>query len=203
MNICIGREFGSGGHEIAAYLAKSLEMPFYDQELVKHAVSASGLNEQAIASADETKENPFLHQVYYSSPDRKLRGLSAHKITAKLQSEFILAAATENDCVFVGRCADYVLKQAGIRRISIFISAPFENRVRRKAELTGKDEKAVIALVKRTDLQRQQYYNAQTGQSWGKPSNYDLCINSSSLGVEQTAEAILRVLEKWKKGELV
>ena len=88
----------------------------------------------------------------------------------------------------MGRCADEVLRRNQIERVSLFISAPFDKRVERKMELTGKGEKEVAVLIRKTDLQRKIYYEHRTGRSWGNPSNYDCCINSASWGVVRTAE---------------
>lgn len=101
-----------------------------------------------------------------------------------------MEAAQKDNCIFVGRCADYVLQQAAIKRLSIFITAPFSDRVQRKMKLLGKEEKAITSLVRKTDKQRKNYYDYYTGGNWGKPYNYDLCVNSSTLGIEQTAEAL-------------
>lgn len=101
-----------------------------------------------------------------------------------------MEAAQKGDCVFAGRCADDVLKKAGIDRLSLFITAPFSDRVKRKMKLLGDEEKAVTALVRKMDKQRKNYYDYYTDGNWGKPYNYDLCINSSTLGIEQTAEAL-------------
>ncbi len=195
MNICIGREFGSGGHEISAYLAEHMDLPLYDEEFIDQALVSSGLSILEIQRVNEQEENPFLHRVWYDFPDRNLRGLSSHQITAKQQSEFILEAAGQGDCIFVGRCADHILKQAGIPRVSIFVSAPFEDRVCRKVRLLGQDKDTVTSLVRKKDYQRRKYYNIQTGLSWGIPSSYDLCVNSSTLGIPKTAATILLFLE--------
>ena len=139
MPICIGREFGSGGHEIAEKLAKRMGMGFYDQELVESAMERSMLSMEKLQKADERRTNPFLHDVHYNMEDRELRGLSTNDILFKVQSKIVLELAQE-ESVFVGRCADYILKQNNIPCISLFIAAPFEERVQRKMKLLGLDE---------------------------------------------------------------
>ncbi|EET60621.1 hypothetical protein BRYFOR_07439 [Marvinbryantia formatexigens DSM 14469] len=152
MIICIGREFGSGGHEIGKCLSEGLGIPFYDHELVEKAME---------------------------------------------RSEMTLELA-KDDCVFVGRCADFVLKQQGVRCVSLFITAPFEDRVKRKAELLDMKEKQAVSLVRKMDKQRKAYYDYYTGGSWGRPHNYDFCINSSSLGIKETADTIETLIKSRK-----
>lgn len=194
MIICIGREYGSGGHEIGKKLAESLNLSFYDRELVDRAIERSKIVSEALEKADERKANLLLHKVWYESEEKELRGLSANDIIFKLQEDIILQLAREGNCVFVGRCADFILKQAGIPCVSIFISAPFAERVERKKELLQESEKAAASLVRKTDKQRKAYYNYYTGGSWGKSDNYDFCINSSSWGIDQTVRILETVL---------
>lgn len=184
MIICIGREFGSGGHEIGKELAESLGVPFYDHQLVDMASELCKPISEELKKADEKKVNSFLFRVWYESVDRDLRGLSANDILFKLQSDTIRTLSQTGEGVFVGRCADHILKQAGIPRISLFITAPFSDRVKRKMNLLKTDEKSAVDIVRKADKQRKAYYNYYTGGSWGKPDNYDFCINSSSLETE-------------------
>lgn len=190
MLICIAREFGSGGHEIGKRLAEILDFQFYDQALVTKAISRSSISSEILEKVDEKKENSWLHSVVYDAADQNLRGISANEAMFRMQSAVILEAAQKESCVFVGRCADDVLKKAGVDRLSLFITAPFTDRVKRKMKLLGKDEKTVTALIRKMDKQRKNYYNYYTGSNWGKPYHYDLCINSSTLGIERTAEAL-------------
>lgn len=190
MLICIAREFGSGGHEIGKRLAEILGFQFYDQALVTKAISRSSISSEILEKVDEKKENSWLHSVVYDAVDQNLRGISANEAMFRMQSAVILEAAQKESCVFVGRCADDVLKKAGVDRLSLFITAPFTDRVKRKTKLLGKDEKTVTALIRKMDKQRKNYYNYYTGSNWGKPYHYDLCINSSTLGIERTAEAL-------------
>ena len=195
MLICIAREFGSGGHEIGKLLANTLGYGFYDRALVSEAANRSSISYEILEKADERKENPWLHSFVYDATDQNLRGISANEAMFRMQSAVILGAAQNDNCVFVGRCADYVLQQAAVKWLSIFITAPFSDRVQRKMKLLDEEEKVVTSLVRKTDRQRKNYYNYYTGGNWGKPYNYDICINSSTLGIEQTAE-VLSMLAK-------
>lgn len=206
MLVCIAREFGSGGHEIGKRLAQMLGYAFYDQELVTEAVKKSNISPDTLENADEKRESPWLHRIFYEDGNKELRGVTANEAMFRMQSAVILEAAQKEHCVFVGRCADDVLKRAGIKRLSLFITAPFHDRVDRKMQLTGMDEKSVTSLIRKTDKQRKSYYNFYADGNWGKPYNFDLCINSSAWGIENTAKALsvlVRQMEEVfeKKGE--
>lgn len=199
MIICIGREFGSGGHEIGKELAENLDVPFYDHQLVDMAIELCKPISEELKKADEKKVSSFLYRVWYETVDKDLRGLSANDILFRLQSNTIIMLSQSGEGVFVGRCADYVLSQAGIPRISIFITAPFSDRVKRKMDLLQTDEKSAADLVRKEDKQRKAYYNYYTGGSWGKPDNYDFCINSSSLETELIVQMLKADIGRYVK----
>lgn len=190
MIICIGREFGSGGHEIGKKLAKNLKLSFYDYELLENATIRSNIEYKELKKADEKKANSLLHTILYNSDEKKLRGLSANDILFEVQKNMILDLAKDANCVFVGRCADYILAKENIRHISLFVTAPFSDRVQRKQQLLNLDEHSTVALIQKTDRQRKSYYNYYSGRNWGKPYNYDICVNSSTLGIDYTARAL-------------
>ena len=196
MIICVGREFGSGGHEIAKRLAQNLQIDFWDKELLDQVIEQSSLPAEKLAAVDEKKANPWLHRVWYDQNDKELRGKPANEILFILQSRLILEQAQKGSCIFVGRFADQVLRQNDVEHISLFVAAPFEKRVERKCALTGMDAKAMSSLIKKTDAQRRDYYNHHTGRSWGSISNYDVCINSASLGIDRTALALTEFCRK-------
>lgn len=194
MIICIGREFGSGGHEIGKLLAETMGIPFYDRQLVDVAIKSNEAIAEAIERADERKTNTFLYSVWYETVDKELRGMSSNDILFKVQSEAIVELSQSGEGVFVGRCADFILDKAEIEHISLFIAAPFSDRVKRKMDLLQKEEKVVTALVRKTDKQRKAYYNYYTNGSWGKPDQYDLCINSSVLGIEGSVQMLRTII---------
>lgn len=190
MIICIGREFGSGGHEIGKLVAEQLGTPLYDRTFVDETFSRTTLPLKEVEKADEKKHNPWLYRVWYDAQNSEFRGLSANDMLFSVHSQLIEEMAQKGDCVFIGRCADYVLKNKGIERRSIFIAAPFQDRVKRKMQLLNLNEKDTISLVRKTDKERRAYYDYYTGGSWGRPCNYDVCINSSVYGIERTAKEI-------------
>ena len=201
MIICIGREFGSGGHEIGRILAKKLGLELYDRDLIdKAAKKIVAMPKEVLEKADEKKHNPWLHQVWYDVPNQELNGMTANDTLHQAYSSIIRELAGKENCVFVGRCADYILEQAELDHISLFIAAPFEWRVQRKMEQLSIDEKAATSLVRKKDKDRKAYYDYYTGRSWGRPHNYDLCINSSRLGIEVTAEKLAEMVLQLEKG---
>ena len=108
-----------------------------------------------------------------------------------MQSRVILELARMGPCIIVGRCADVVLCSAGIPVVSLFICAPFQDRVKRRMEIEGVGQKEAEDAVKKIDKQRKKYYDTYTGRNWGMPENYDFCINSSVRVIEGTAEQII------------
>lgn len=194
MIICIGREYGSGGREIGNLLAESLGIPFFDRELVDKAVKYSSLSPELLEKADEKKTNLMLYQALFDPSNKELRGLSANDIIFRLQSKVILEHAEQGSAVFIGRCADYVLRQAQIPCHSVFICAPFSVRIKRITRLLQKDEKSAVSIIQKLDKQRSSYYNYYTNGNWSKPSNYDLCVNSAALGTAKTAQWLKEIL---------
>ena len=150
MIICIGREFGSGGHEIGKKVAEKLGLELYDRALIdKAAEKIVTMSKEVLEQADEKKHNPWLHQVWYDVPNQELNGMTANDTLHLAYNSIIRELAEKGDCVFVGRCADYILEQAEIDHISLFIAAPFEWRVKRKMEQLSIDEKAATAMVRK------------------------------------------------------
>lgn len=190
--ITIGRQYGSGGRELGQRLAKELNIPFYDEELVDMAAKKHDMSSEVLHNVDEKATNSFLYSLvsgsmggstppfYYDMP-----------INDKLfiaQSEIIKNLAKEGSCVLVGRCADYVLQDAGANCASLFIYAPLKDRIERISRLYDlSPEKAKDKIVK-TEKKRRTYYNYYSNQEWGKMTNYNLCIDSASIGMDKAVE---------------
>ena len=119
------------------------------------------------------------------------KGQPAEDILFEMQSQVILELARMGPCIIVGRCADVVLRAAGIPTVSLFICAPFEDRVKRRMEIEGIGQKEAEDAVRKIDKRRKKYYDTYTGRNWGTPENYDFCINSSVRGIEGTVEQII------------
>lgn len=194
MIICIGREFGSGGREIGQKLAEKLGYSYYDRELVEKALEHTTLPPEEIKKADEKKINPLLYRVWYDSQDESLRGISANDILFQIQSKVIMDIAKKGNCIFIGRCADFILEQAGFDHLSLFIAAPFSVRTKRICKLHNVSEKEAISMIRKTDKARKSYYNYYTDKEWGHPRNYDFCINSTKFGIDKTVDFLTELV---------
>ncbi len=196
--LTIGRQFGSGGHEIGEKLAKRLGIRFYDKELLKLVAKESGLCEKVLESYDEKPTNSLLYSivmdiypsVMYSGPtiDQQIYQATYDAIR-KL---------SENSCVIVGRCADYILRDC-LELVSVFIHADTDFRAARvMEEYKVTDAKARDMLVK-TDKKRSSYYNFQSEKRWGAASSYHLCVESSQLGIDGSVDLIMDYISYRRK----
>lgn len=191
--INIGRQLGSGGRAIGRQLASALGMDYYDKELLHMAARESGFCPEIFARNDEHKG--FLRSMLSSVMPFFGQGgdYSCNQISDEAlfswQAEAIRKAAAERSCVFIGRCADYILRDHP-RSINVFVSADIEDRIRRIAETEQVDEKTAQKLAEQGDKERADYYNFYTSQRWGAAATYHLCVNSSRLGTERTADFI-------------
>jgi len=190
--VTIDREFGSGGHEVAKRVAERLGIPFYDEEIIAMAAANTGYHEEYIRDNDEKAPEISFGGVF--------SGIDSFQSSpfAKIQEEefnIIRTIASEGSCVIVGRAADYIL--AGERHVSIFLFAPFEERVRRKQQIHNAAEPenlydipTVEKAVKQIDKQRRRYYEFYTDQKWGDKENYDLMLNLSYKDIPRVVKRI-------------
>ncbi len=198
--ITIARQYGSGGREIGERVAAKLGIPLYDKELIKEAATKESLDENLVKAADESSANSLLYTLAMGS---NVLGTTMHfgykmPLNDKLfilQSEVIREYAKCGSCVIIGRCADYVLRdEAGLLRL--FIYGDIDHRQTRVAERHPELKSSqIIDVINKTDKRRASYYNFYTGNKWGKYDNYDMAINSSTLGIEGTADLICACVE--------
>lgn len=193
--ITIGREFGSGGREIARQLANKFNVKCYDKEIVAMASEHSGIHEDMIKTCDEKAISAFSFvgggQFYLSS-----HGAHNMQVQANFSQFSVIKKIAENEsCVFVGRVADYVLKNHP-NHVSIFISANFEDRVKRIMEYEGISEQKAEKLIYKNDKNREKYYNFFTNKKWGNSSSYDVCINSSMFGIDKTVDVLFNIIKE-------
>ena len=188
--IALGRQFGSGGREIGKRLAENWGIPCYDRELIALVAQKAQLREELFSGKEEKAANPWLFTGIYEGGPQVRKGQPAEDILFELQSQVILELAQAGPCIIVGRCADVVLRSAGIPVVSLFVCAPFADRVSRRMAVEGIGQKEAEDAVRKIDKQRKKYYDTYTGRNWGTPDNYDFCINSSVRGIEGTAEMI-------------
>ncbi len=190
--INIGRQMGSGGRKIARGLADDFGFKFYDRELLNLAAKESGFSEKFFEENDEQKGflKSLLHFSVPLSGDHTYyyTGFSQESLY-QFQSDAIRKAADESSCVFVGRTADYVLREYK-NAVNIFISANMDQRLQRVCKRLNVDRATARKYIRQHEEQRASYYNYYTGKRWGYAESYDLCINSSFLGIEETERFI-------------
>jgi cytidylate kinase len=199
--INIGRQLGSGGHLIGQGIARELGISFYDKELIQIASQESGLAKEFLEQLDEKKgqgffrgmfglRNSIMIDEYYFNDN-----YPSSEMLFKIQSDVIRSLAEKQSCVFVGRCADYVLKDHP-RAVNIFITADLPDRITRVCRNQKMTEEKAMDYIKKMDKKRADYYNYYTDKQWGAAASYHLCINSSALGIEETISYIIEFVEK-------
>lgn len=196
--ITIGRQFGSGGKEIAEKLGESLQIPVYDKEMLAVAAKDSGICQELFESHDEKPTNSFLYSLVmdtYSmgySPNAYMDMPINHKVFLA-QFDAIKKLANEGPCILVGRCADYALDSYD-NCLSVFIHANLDARIKRIARMYDLTDAKAKDMILKTDKKRATYYNYYTNKKWGAAESYELCLDSSKLGIAGTTETILSFL---------
>lgn len=187
MVISIGRQHGSGGREIARLLAQELGIKCYDKEIVDEAAKHSDFSRDLINAYDEKRMSAFMLHAGGYGLNENFR-LNMQVVSA--QFDAIREIASKGDCIFVGRCADYILRD---RRdlVSVFILGDMDERLKCLERRQGLDVAAARKKIKEVDKDRSSFYKYYSDQTWGDAQNYDLCINSSRLGVEGTVKVIM------------
>lgn len=188
--ITIGRSFGSGGGFIGQAIGKKLGIPFYDNELISKVAEESGYSKSLFADGEE-KRSLFSMSSFFSSGRMGYidSGYVNDNVMFKIQSEVIRSIALKGDAVIIGRCADYILRD--MKCLNVFICAPEEYRLQRLMREEGLTEDEAEKLMRRKDRTRETYYNYYTFGAWGQAANYNLCVDSSVLGIEGTADYII------------
>ena len=195
--INVGRQLGSGGHDIGRMLALDFQAKYYDRELLNLAAKESGLSEKIFEQNDE-KKGFFRGLLNIGTPHVSGGGYKpgiSQESLFQFQSDAIRKAAKEGSCVFVGRCADYVLRDFG-NTVNIFITASMDYRVVQIMNKQHIDAEAAQKFIEQGEATRAAYYNYYTGKKWGHSSSYDLCIDSSILGLMETEKLIAEFIRK-------
>ena len=193
--ITISREFGSGGRTIGRKVAERLGIPFYDKELVEQIALESGFAEKFVeehgehASSGSIFSNAFAPQ----GVPGVMHGLSAADFLWNIQCNVILQLAEKGPCVIVGRNADYVLKDRP-DCLHAFIHADKDFRAERIVRLYGESEKSPQARLNEKDKRRKVNYQHYTGRTWGNAHNYDICLDSSKLGIETCTDILVKIM---------
>ena len=196
--ICVGRQLGSGGHDIARMLAMDFNAKYYDRELLNLAAKESGFSEKFFEQNDEKKG--FLRSLLNVQATH-LSGVSLYKSNFsqeslfQFQSDAIRKAAEEGSCVFVGRCADYVLRDMP-NVVKVFITASKRFRIDQITQRRSVSVEQAKRIIQQEEERRATYYNYYTGKTWGAAESYDLCIDSSILGLVETEKLIADFIRK-------
>ena len=197
--INIGRQLGSGGHDIGRMLAQDFHAQYYDREILNIAAKESGFSEEFFEKNDERKGflRSFLHLPFSNSSagDSFYQNNFSQEGLFKFQSDAIRKEAEKGSCVFVGRCADYVLRDFP-NTVNIFITAPMQYRIDNIAKKSGVSSEEARKIIEQGEKHRAEYYNYYTGKRWGDAKSYDLCIDASILGLEQTEKFIAEFIRK-------
>ena len=198
MVITVGRQYGSGGREIGTALANRLGITYYDDLLLKKAAEESGLCEELFHSFDERPKS-FLYSIALDPYSFSMGHINSK---GSIEQQVYLATydtikklADQGPCVLIGRCADYALKDR-TDVINLFITAPLPNRIKRVAMRNGISEDEAKDRIRRKDKDRAAYYNFYSSTEWGDAKSYDLCIDSSLLGIEGTVDLLEDMLRK-------
>ena len=198
--ICIGRKFCSGGRNVAAIVAEKLGIKVYDRDLLKKAAQNTGFSEKFFDEADEEKTRKGLRSLFMTHMSSS-NGLSNNYLSNEsifnMQSDAIRNIHETEDCVFIGRCADYVLRDSD-RLLNVFIAADIDDRVARVCRHAdeGMTPSKALSLIEDIDRKRSSYYNYYTGRTWGDPAVYDICLNSTTLGYEKCADIIVSLAKE-------
>ncbi len=192
--ITIGRQFGSGGRELGRRLAEELGAEYYDKEIVSEIAQKTSLSEEYVHSVIEKRPHPLfpitIGQSFFISDSYYLKQVG--EIYAQ-QSEIIKNLAKKSDCVIVGRCSDYILRD--LKPFRIFVYAEMQSRISRcKSRESGDtDDKQIKKQIERVDKDRAAYYEFYTGKRWGAKENYDLCINTTDLNIKEAVPHLAKL----------
>ena len=198
--ITIGREFGSGGRELGKRLSEILNIAYYDREIIEEISKRTQLAEDYVHQIVEQKPGYY----YPITIGRTLHAQGADYLLKQQTSVYtektavLREMAERSDCIIVGRCADYILREYNPFRLFVYADMPSKiARCRQKAEASEHlTERQLIKQIKNVDKNRAKYYEYYTCRTWGARENYDLCVNTSSVPIKELAEAIAKLLQK-------
>ena len=196
--INVGRQLGSGGHDIGRMLALDFQAKYYDRELLNLAAKESGFAEKFFEQNDEKKaflKGLFNMQTSHVSGGSMYKTNFSQESLFQFQSDAIIKAAKEGPCVFVGRCADYILRDFP-NTVNIFITASMKYRIAQVMNKQHINAEEARKFIESKESKRAAYYNYYTGKKWGAAESYDLCIDSSILGFVETEKIIAEFIRK-------
>lgn len=191
--ITIARQYGSGGREVGHKVAQMLGCKCYDQDLIVMAAKRSGISEEALARADEQASSSLLYtlamgaSMIYTNTTPMAVPINDALFIA--QSEIIRELSESENCVIVGRCADYILSDHA-KKVKVFVQGDMPDRIHRIMERAGIKESEAKDRINKKDKKRSGYYSYYTGGKWGKPDNYNLMVSTSKVGIDGAAKVI-------------
>ena len=200
--ICISRTQGSAGNDIGFELADELKINYYDVEIFDQVMKRLEAEKDAVSDKENfTDFNKYGKKSPESLKTRlrefnRYHGLPKQDAVFFNMSDLICNLARTEDCIIMGRCADAILRNNHIPHVSLFISAPFSVRVQHIMAVRNMGLRQAARFLKKMDRQHRRYYEFYTGEKWGKPENYDLCINSANYGIKETIDVIKRLLKQ-------
>lgn len=196
--ITIGRQFGSGGKAVADALGKKLGIPVYDSELIKKAAQDSGFSAEVFVEKDEKRSFLSFASIFGNGFGSGDDNYMSDAELFRIQSETIMRIAEQGSAIIVGRCSDYILRERK-DTLDVFLTSPEEVRAQRVSERAGIPYEKALEMIGKKDRTREEYYNYFTFGNWGVASSYDLCIDSSILDIEGTADLIIDFARKCGK----
>ena len=197
--ITISRQFGSGGRTVGRLVAEKLGIPFYDKELVEQIALESGFAPKFVEEHGEHSPGRSLLSYAFAPQGVPgvMNGLSTADFLWNIQCSSILQLAEQGPCVIVGRNADYILKDRE-DSFHAYIHANMDYRADRIVRLYGESEKSPQARLQEKDKRRRVNYQHYTGRTWGAAENYDVCLDTSTIGIEQAADIIVSIIKSFE-----
>ena len=196
--INIGRQLGSGGRVIAQKLAQEFDCQFYDKEILNLAAKESGFSEKIFEQNDEHKgflKSLFHMRVPHVSDVNFYKSNISQEGLFQFQSDAIRKAAKKGSCVFVGRCANYILRDMP-NVVNIFVTADIDWRAEQVIKRHQCTKEEALKIIHHAESSRASYYNYYTGKRWGDAASYDLCVDASILGIDATEQYIADFIRK-------
>ncbi|MCU6746646.1 MULTISPECIES: cytidylate kinase-like family protein [Lachnospiraceae] len=193
--ITIGRQYGSNGRSIAQKLSDKLGIHYYDKELIYLASQKNDISYEELLKVDEKRADPWRYPVEDDMQmNRRFRYEPMNDVLFETEKKVILELAEKEDCIIVGRCANYVLREKENVR-NIFFYAPLEERIKTIMERASVDEKEAAYLIKKIDKQRRYYYNSYTDRRWEDMEQYDICMDTVKMSVDSILDILCAVYE--------
>lgn len=194
--ITFGRQYGSRGKELAGILAKKLDLPIYDEDMIKLASQALNVDESTLRKENEVPRNELLHALTAGGmfAAKEYEAATSDKMF-DTQSQIILDLAKKSSCIIVGRCANYVLERAHIPTTDIFVVANLDDRIKHIAQRDHTTYDKAKLYVARTEKRREAYFNYYTSYEWGNPEFYDVCVNTSSTDMDELADHLVGYID--------